>query len=147
MQLKSWIAAIAVAGSAFSAGDPAPAQQTGPARFTTAEEVRPILEATRGNWVALREYEGQDWLYVTQLFTMRCALLGMGVGINGQKPVAWQMPDCHYDAAAPYALLEGDPLPSQTFPLGSVQRIDVLLLLIDGSTLTGSFTRDAVKMP
>ncbi|MGV6849488.1 MAG: hypothetical protein ACWA5A_14035 [Marinibacterium sp.] len=143
MALKTWMAAMAVA---WAAG-PVFAQQGGAARFTTAEEVGPILDATRNNWVAVREYDGKDWVYVTQLFSMRCAMIGIGVGINGQKPQAWPMPDCHYEYASPFVLLDDDPLPARSYPPGSIQQIDVLILMADGSTKTGTFSRAQVLIP
>lgn len=95
------------------------------APFTTAAEVKPILSATKANWVSVREYEGQDLLYVTHLWSWRCGLNGMRIGVNGAEPVTWQMPPCHEDQAAPNAILPEDGLPYATFPLGSIQQITI----------------------
>lgn len=95
------------------------------APFTTAAEVKPILAATKANWVSVREYEGQDLLYVTHLWSWRCGLDGMRLGINGAAPVIWPMPPCHEDQAAPNAILPEDGLPYGVFPLGSVQQITI----------------------
>ena len=50
MKLKLAIAMCTYASAAMAQG------------FTTAAEVKPILQATKTNWVALRDYEGNDLL-------------------------------------------------------------------------------------
>ena len=116
-------------------------------KFTTAVEIKPILGATRGNWVGVREYDGQDLLYVTHLWSWRCGLVELRIGINGATPEVWPLPICHEDQPAPNAILEQDGLPYGVFDLGSVQTIDVELTYDDLNSESASFERQAVKIP
>lgn len=110
-------------------------------KFTTAVEVKPILDVTRGNWISIREYDGQDLVYVTHLWAWRCGLLDLRVGINGHPVESWPMPDCHLDQATPGAILEEDGLPYRSFALGSVASIDVEVTYDDLTTDSAKFNR------
>ncbi|MHA6262408.1 hypothetical protein ACXYMO_04330 [Arenibacterium sp. CAU 1754] len=121
--------------------------QVATGRFLTALEVKPILNATRTNWISVREYGGQDLLYVTHLWSWRCGLLEIRIGLNGAKPEVWPLPECHVDQAAAAAILESDGLPYRTFPLRSVQLIDVQLTYDDLSTDAVRFNRHGIIIP
>lgn len=116
-------------------------------RFTIAAEVKPILAATRGNWVAVREFDGQDLLYVTHLWSWRCGLVQMKLGVNGAEPEIWPMPECHLDMATPNAIHDSDGPPWRAYPLGSVQQIEVQLTFDDLDTDSARFDRRGVQIP
>jgi len=75
--------------------------------FTTAAEVRPILEATKPNWIAVRNYEGQDWLYFTQILSWRCGLSDVWFSVNGAPEERLDMEACHEDTNVPAHLSAG----------------------------------------
>lgn len=116
-------------------------------RFLTALEVRPILNATRGNWISVREFGGQDLLYVSHLWAWRCGLHEIRVGVNGAAPEVWDMPECRPDQPAPAAVLDGDGLPYRSFPRRSVQLIEVHLLYDDMTTAQLRFNRAGIVIP
>lgn len=116
-------------------------------RFTTAVEVKPILNATRGNWIAVREYNGQDLIYVTHLWAWRCGLLELRVGINGAPPAPWPLPACHLDKPAPNMVLETDGLPYRAYGLGSIAMIEVQITYDDLTTDSAKFNRQGVQIP
>ena len=120
--------------------------QTPTGKFTTAAEIKPILEATRGNWVAVREYEGQDWLYLTHLLSWRCGMHAFRVGINGGPLEAWEMPPCLMETATPNAIT-GEALIYRTYPPGTVQSVEVEILYDDLDTAEGRFERKEVLIP
>lgn len=132
-------AALAVAAS----GLPALAQQ-----FTTAAEVRPILEATQANWVAVREFDGQDLVYFTHLVAWRCGLASVRFSVNSTKSDhVWPMEPCHEGTASPNAIKAEQSLPYVALPLRSVDQIAVVLEMDDGTFLKASFARAQVLMP
>lgn len=122
-------------------------EQVATGKFLTALEVKPILTATKGNWVAVRDYDGQDLVYVTHLWAWRCGLVQIEMAVNGGALEVWPMPDCHVETNAPGAITDGDGLPYRSFAAGSVQQLDVRITYDDLSVDTISVARKAVLMP
>lgn len=116
-------------------------------KFTTATEVKPILEMTTGNWVAIRDYDGQDLLYVTHIWSWRCGLLRMRYALNDEPLQDLPLPPCHEETGAPNAIIDSDGLPYLSFAQGSISSVRVELLLDDLSTLEASFSRSDILMP
>lgn len=138
----------AAAEDATPARTPEPQVNTG--RFLTALEVRPILTATRPQWIAVREFDGQDLLYFTQLLSWRCGLWEIRYGLNG-APATTSLPlePCHEDTASPGALTDSTgayPI-YITAPLGSITQIDVEIVYDDGTTDANVYQRAWVLMP
>ncbi|MDF1718142.1 MAG: hypothetical protein P1U75_15920 [Antarcticimicrobium sp.] len=116
-------------------------------KFTTATEVKPIFAATKANWIAVRLYEGVDYLYVTQIWSWRCGLVQMRVGVNGGPLEVWPLPPCHEEYATPNAVLEDDGNPLRMYPPNSIAYVDVEVTFDDLSTDHAQFTRSSVLMP
>jgi hypothetical protein len=121
--------------------------QTSSGKFTTAAEVKPILNATKGNWVAVREFDGQDLLYVTHLWSWRCGLKAMAISVNGETMQNWPLPVCHDQFATPNAVLPEDGAPYLTLRLGSVQSISIQIVYDDLSMDVARFQRGDVLIP
>lgn len=130
------------------AGAPLAAEpQTPTGKFTTATEVKPILTATKGNWVAVRAYGGNDLLYLTHLWSWRCGLLGISVSVNEGPFEDLPLPACHMEFAAPNAILEQDGLPYLTYPSNSIASVTVQLIYDDLSRDEARFARAEVLIP
>lgn len=127
--------ALALTGGVATAG-----------QFTTADEVRPILDATKGNWVALREYDGQDLLYFTHLLAWRCGLEGVSYSINGGAQQVFAAEPCYESEAQPNAIKATDVLPFVRFDLKSVNTVDVQLTYDDGQIADVTFERAGILM-
>ena len=115
-------------------------------KFTTALEVKPIMQAVKGSLVAVREYEGRDWVYFTQVLSWRCGLAGLRYSLNGAPMQDFEMPQCQVDTAQPNAFPD-DANIYVTEPLGSVETIDVELIYDDLTRETVSFEREQVQIP
>lgn len=147
-------APIAIATDETTSGDEldatrVPEVQTPTGKFTTAVEVRPILGMTKSNWVAVREYEGQDLIYFTHLMGWRCGLWDIRYGINGapaDNVVA--MEPCYDDLSTPNAMTDAaNVLPFVAYPLGSVESVYVEITYDDGTEDFGQFDRAEVQIP
>lgn len=126
-----------------------PEDQTPTGKFTTAGEVKPILGMTKGNWVAVRNYEGQDLLYFTHLMSWRCGIWDVKYGLNGAEATeVFDMEPCYADTATPNSMLMPDgQLPFLSFEENSIESITVELTYDDGTADTAVFERSAVQIP
>jgi hypothetical protein len=83
--------------------------------FTTAAEVKPILTATKPQWIAVRGYGGRDLLYFANLLVWCCDVETVADGVNGAAPeTVMRMKPCHEAKAQPNALKVEDILPNVT---------------------------------
>lgn len=57
--------------------------QTSKGKFKMDTEVKPILAMTQANWIAVREWNGNDLIYVLHLWAWRCGLIQIEVSLNG----------------------------------------------------------------
>ena len=138
-------AAIALSVSTVSAETPTVAEdQTATGQFLTATEVRPILAATQGSWIAVREFNGQDLLYFTHVLSWRCGLYGIKFSVNGEEMQSFPMVEC--DVNAPMTV-PSDATIYLEYPLGSIETIDVELLYDDLGTEGASFERAKIMIP
>lgn len=113
--------------------------------FTTAAEVRPILEATRAAWVALRPWDGQELLYFTHLESWRCGIAAIRYAVNGETLRDWTPDPCFEGTAQPNAIA-ADRLPYSALPAGQLRVVSVILTLDDGTEMRQDFARDAILM-
>lgn len=133
---------LTVASLMFGLATPVMAQN-----FTTAAEVRPILGATQGNWIAVREYEGRDLLYFTHLLAWRCGLDSIYFSVNEEDEQRFEAEPCYEDEATPNALKVDDILPYLPFDLQSIDTVDVRIVYDDGEEAIARFERAQIQIP
>ncbi len=116
--------------------------------YTTAAGVKPILMATKPQWIAVREFDGKDIVYFTNLMAWRCGIEQVAWGINGGAPeTVMPMEPCHEGEPAPNALKMETVLPYAEAPLGSITSVSLKVTFDDGSVETADYERKAVLMP
>jgi hypothetical protein len=116
------------------------------AQMVDAAQIRPILNATKNSWVAVREWDGQDLVYFTHLLTWRCGLDKIQYGINSNTADQnWAFIACDETSANPMALPPKQKIYGD-FALKSVQNITVKITYDDGNTDTVTFERAAIQI-
>ncbi len=131
----------------IATGDWQPEPQEPTGKFTTATEVKPILNATKTAWVAVREYDGNDLLYFTHLVAWRCGLHEIRYGVNGAVEQVFEVEECYVDTAQPNAMKMETHLPYVVLDIGSVESMSVTLIFDDGTKDTATYQRPDILMP
>ena len=117
--------------------------------FTTAAEVKPILDATKPQWIAVQAYDGKDLLYFTNLLAWRCGVSEIRYGINGAPAeTVLAMEPCHEDTAQPNALMmENGQWPYISLDLNAVATVSLFVVFDDDSTTTAEYDRKSILLP
>ncbi len=90
-----------------------------------------ILEFTRSNWVAFRDYNGRQLIYFTHLTAYRCGIAQVRYSLNTDTlDKIYQLPPCN--KAKPNAIPENH-LPYLSLPLGTAHEVYLQLTFKDGS--------------
>ncbi|MBU2935402.1 MULTISPECIES: hypothetical protein [Pacificibacter] len=117
------------------------------ANFTTAAEVKPILQATKANWIAVRLYEGRDLLYFTNLLAWRCGVSKIEYAVNGGDMVEFAAEPCYVDEAQPNGLkVEGLEAILVAFPPETVESVEVRVTYDDDTVENASYERAAIQI-
>lgn len=126
-----------------------PEAQVATGKYTTALEVRPILGMTKGQWIGVREFNGQDYIYFSQLMGWRCGLWDIRYGINGAPAInVMPMEPCNEEFAQPNVMVDIENyLPYVVYPLGSVESVYVEIVFDDGTSDFAQFERSEVRIP
>ena len=96
--------------------------------------------------MAVREYDGNDLIYVTQILSWRCGLVGLRVSLNDGPMQDWPLAECQLDTNAPNAIPE-DAKVYETHPLGSIKSVKVEIIYDDLTRDSAAFERKQVLMP
>jgi len=115
-------------------------------QMVDAAQIRPILNATKNNWVAVREWDGRDLVYFTHLLTWRCGLTKIQYSINSTAVNQnWAFIPCDETSPTPMALPAGQKIYG-SFKLNSIQTLTVKITYDDGGVDTVSYQRDAIQI-
>jgi len=94
------------------------------------EQIKQILDVTKANWVAFRDWQGQQLIYFTHLESWKCGIDYVFYGLNGGPlDQMWELDEC--DPDKPNAVLKEKPYIE--LPAGSTQSISVQLVYPNGT--------------
>lgn len=147
MKIKTSIALALVAASVATAQDFSAEDQTPSGKFLTAGEIKMITTATKPGWIGVRNWDGQDLIYFTNLLSWRCGMHQIEYAVNGLAFQVLDMEPCYAEEPAPNALKMETLLPYVALAEDSVINVTVRIVYDDMSTDEATYERAAVQMP
>ena len=99
-------------------------------RKPTTEMTKQALAATKGQWIAFRNYDGAQFIYFTGLISWKCGLNQIRYSINNERlDQEFPLPECN-----PHAPFVMDPENDQIYlrlPLGSAKTVSIQVVFGD----------------
>jgi hypothetical protein len=94
------------------------------------EQIKPVLNMTKDNWVSFRDYNGKQLIYFTHLETYKCGIEQVRYSINSDSlDQTWELEPC--DPKNPLKITK--EIIYLTLPPGTAKSIAVKLTFIDNS--------------
>lgn len=94
------------------------------------EQIKPVLNMTKDNWVSFRDYNGKQLIYFTHLETYTCGIQQVRYSINSDVlDQTWELQPC--DPNNPLEITK--EIIYLSLPLGTAKSIAVKLTFTDGS--------------
>ncbi len=110
-----------------------PAQAEQQSRVMLLEQVKSILEATKGSWIAFRIYEGRQYYYVTHLLSWRCGVRQLRYSENSAAlDKSWPLPKCN--KLLPNNIPNDATIHNKPAKIGTVRTLAIQLEYDDGTT-------------
>ncbi len=101
-----------------------------PTHAIPPEQMKQILNLTKNNWIAFRDYNGKQWIYFTHLESYTCGIEQVRYSINSDAlDKTWQLQPCNLKN--PNAITKD--IIYLTLPLGTARSISVQVTFTDGS--------------
>lgn len=103
---------------------------TTPATAQSSGQEKQILLLTKANWLTVRDFNGKQLIYFTQLESWRCGISEVRYSVNSDAlDQVWTLQPC--DPANPNAITTDRPYVS--LPAGTASSVSVQLTFKDGS--------------
>lgn len=117
------------------------------AKFLSAAQIKPILTATKSNWIAVREYGGQDLLYFTHLLSWRCGLTAIDYSVNDEEIFkTWPIGTCNEELPNPNTLADDQKI-FTGFPPNTIKTVTVRITYDDETADENRYERHTVQLP
>lgn len=101
-------------------------------RKPTTDMTKQALGATRDQWIAFRNYNGEQLIYFTGLVTWKCGLNEIRYSLNNESlDRSFPLPACN--PHTPFAVDPENSVIYLRFPLGSVETVAVQLVYGDNT--------------
>jgi hypothetical protein len=123
---RLFAASILIFAGALTAPIAANAQMPPPA------QLKMMAEAAKAQWVAFRNWNGKQWIYLTIPVTYHCGLTEIRYSLNGADlGERWPVPECN-----PQMPFNVDPQKDRVyraFDPGTVSSVSLQLVYVDGT--------------
>ncbi len=94
------------------------------------KQIKQVLNLTRGNWVAFRDFNGRQLIYFTHLESYTCGIKQVRYSLNSDAlDKTWELQPCQQKSPSP---IKKD-IVYLTLPLGTAKSISVQLTFADGT--------------